>query len=192
MHRRRFPNNTVNATVPTTVTITTTADVNNVKPGQSVPIHADTGGDTSTSSGGSSSGGSSVATGEGGANAGGDAAAPAQTTQTQVSIVFQMFIDTVGDTPLIVSPNPDFDVTIPAMTSAGKHKLICRVAHSNGTTTDVMSSIDITVTSWVGPWRSTGRAQAGARLRLRHPEASPRRFVVDDASRRQKCMRDRD
>lgn len=138
--------NTVNATVPGSVTITTTADVNDVKPGASVPIHADTNEGAASSSGGSSSGGSNVAAGEGGADAASEAGAPAP-AQTQVTVVFQMFIDTVSSTPLIVSPNPDFDVTIPATTSPGKHKLICRLAHSDGTTTDVMSSIDIMVTS---------------------------------------------
>ena len=133
--------NTVNATVPASVTITTTADVSAVKPGESVPIHADTGEATS-----SSSGGSSMPAGDGGADAAGGAAAPAQ-TQTQVTVVFQMFIDTVSGSPLVVSPNPDFDVTIPATTPAGKHKLICRLAHGDGTTTDVTSSIDITVTN---------------------------------------------
>ena len=131
--------NTVNATIPTSVTITTTADVNNVKPGESIPIHAETNEPTS---------GTVVAEADAAAPEGGTVAtSDAGAAQVQESVLFQIFIDTVSGSPLMVTAQADFDVTLPANISVGAHKVICRLAHGDGTPTSTMSSIDITVTS---------------------------------------------
>ncbi|MGH7439853.1 MAG: hypothetical protein ACRENE_29545 [Polyangiaceae bacterium] len=124
--------NTVNATIPTSVSITTTADANHVKAGESLPIHAETNQPASAT----------VV-----AEAGTAATSDAGPAQTQESIVFQIFIDTVSDSPLLVTAQADFSVTLPANLSVGSHKVICRLAHGDGTPTSTMSSIDITVTS---------------------------------------------
>jgi hypothetical protein len=137
--------NTLNASVPGGLTFTTSADVNNVKPGESIPCHAESSGNAgggSTASG-SDAGASPVTDGSAAADA---AQPPPAQTQTTTN-VYQIFIDTLSDTPLMVSTQVDFNVTIPANISAGAHKLICRLAHSDGTPTNVITSIDIKVTS---------------------------------------------
>ena len=130
--------NTVNATVPTDVTISTSADANAVKPGESLPLHVQMSGSSTTTVADAGS------TGTGDAASTGGASAPAP---TQVNVLFQIFIDAVGDTPLVVTAQADFSVTIPPSTSPGHHKVICRVAQGDGTPTNVTSSIDINVTS---------------------------------------------
>jgi hypothetical protein len=147
--------NTINATIPTTVTFTTSADVNNVKPGDSLPCHAQTdqpsgSGSTSSSSASttSSSSSTSSAAPDAGpvmvADAGSTAPAPAP-APAQESVLFQIFIDDDSGSPLFVTAQADFSVTVPAKIAAGSHKVICRVAHSDGTATEVTSSFNITV-----------------------------------------------
>jgi hypothetical protein len=125
--------NTVNPTVPGNVTISTSADANHVKPGDSLPIHVQTAGLATV-----------VVADAGSTGAADSAAAPAQ---TQVNFLFQIFIDSAGGSPLLVTAQTDFNVTIPSDVSAGPHKVICRVAQGNGSPTNLTASIDINVTS---------------------------------------------
>jgi len=62
---------------------------------------------------------------------------------------FEVFLDSTSGTALLVTAEKSFDVTIPAATSAGDHKLICRVDKHDGTATKATSELDLKVVATV-------------------------------------------
>ena len=63
---------------------------------------------------------------------------------------FQIYLDDVNTPPILVTADVNVTVKIPAPTPAGKHKLICRVHHHDGTPTETKVEVDITVKVTVG------------------------------------------
>ena len=62
----------------------------------------------------------------------------------------QIYLDDVSTPPLVVTAQVNVDVKIPAQTKAGAHKLICRVHKHDKTPTDTKFEINITVKVTVG------------------------------------------
>ena len=61
-----------------------------------------------------------------------------------------VYLDDVDSTPLLITAQAMFNVTIPAGTSAGPHKLLCRFHKHDGTPTSTVATVDITVAASVG------------------------------------------
>jgi len=61
-----------------------------------------------------------------------------------------VYLDDVDSTPLLTTAQTMFNVTIPAGTSAGPHKLLCRFHKHDGTPTSTVATVDITVAASVG------------------------------------------
>jgi hypothetical protein len=78
---------------------------------------------------------------------------PAETPpsdRVKVAGHFEIFLDSTSSSALLVTAEESVDVTIPASTSAGDHKLLCRVDKHDGTATTVVSEIDLTVVAKTG------------------------------------------
>ena len=58
---------------------------------------------------------------------------------------FQIYLDETGGDPIVITAQASVNVTIPAATPPGPHKLICRVHHHDGTPTEGSKEIAITV-----------------------------------------------
>ena len=74
----------------------------------------------------------------------------------------QIYLDDVTTPPLVVTAQVNVNVTIPAQTPAGNHKLICRVHHHDGTPTDTKFEVSITVKVTVGTVDSGTASDAAA------------------------------
>ena len=74
----------------------------------------------------------------------------------------QIYLDDVATPPLVVTAQVNVNVTIPAQTPAGNHKLICRVHHHDGTPTDTKFEVNITVKVTVGTVDSGTASDAAA------------------------------
>ena len=76
----------------------------------------------------------------------------------------QVYMDTTATEPLLITAQATFNVTVPAQTKAGGHKLICRVHHHDGTptTTQMEISITVKVTGTVGDASVTVEIDSGA------------------------------
>lgn len=114
--------NTLNVENPD-VSFTTTADVNNIHQGQSVPVEIQTSAFP---------------------------VAPDQTPppeHTHDAVFFKIFLDDPDSQELIVTAAISVNVTIPAATPPGKHELICKTFSHDGEDTGSDSSIDINVTA---------------------------------------------
>jgi hypothetical protein len=61
----------------------------------------------------------------------------------------QIYLDDVAKPPLVITAEVNVMVTIPAQTPPGKHKLICRVHKHDGTPTSTKQEIAITVKATV-------------------------------------------
>lgn len=105
------------------VSMSTTADVGNVRPGQSVPVHIETNAFPVEP----------------------DLTPPPE--HTHDAVFFKIFLDDTDSAELTVTAAVSFNVTIPASTSPGPHELICRTFSHDGEDTDADTSIDITVTA---------------------------------------------
>jgi len=73
---------------------------------------------------------------------------PAQTPPTdrvKVAGHFEIFLDNTSSTALLVTAQESVDVTIPASTSMGDHKLLCRIDKHDGTATKATAEIAFTV-----------------------------------------------
>jgi len=128
--------NTINVDVPN-LSISTDVDVNNIHPGQSVPVTIK--GDMPPAPAPAADAGSSG-------------------SKTQETIIFKLFLDDdSSSTALAVTSSTSVNVTIPASTPPGPHKLLCRAFHHDGTPTDSETSIDITVTTSVSVTTSPSR-----------------------------------
>jgi hypothetical protein len=105
------------------VSMSTTADVHDVRRGQSVPIHIETN------------------------------AFPVEPEltpppeHTHDAVFFKIFLDDTDSAELTVTAAVSFNVTIPLSTSPGPHEIICKTFSHDGEDTDADTSIDITVTS---------------------------------------------
>ena len=74
----------------------------------------------------------------------------------------QIYLDDVATPPLVVTAQVNVNVTIPAQTPAGNHKLICRVNHHDGTPTDTKFEVSITVKVTTGTVDSGTGSDAAA------------------------------
>ena len=73
---------------------------------------------------------------------------PAQTPPTdrvKVAGHFEIFLDSTSGSALLVTAQESVDVTIPASTSMGEHKLLCRIDKHDGTATQATAEISFTV-----------------------------------------------
>jgi hypothetical protein len=68
---------------------------------------------------------------------------------------FEIFLDTTSSAALLVTAEKSVDVTIPASTPAGKHKLLCRVDKHDGTATKAVTELELTVVAKVSTSTST-------------------------------------
>ena len=85
----------------------------------------------------------------------------------------QIHLDDVATPPLVVTAQVNVNVTIPAQTPAGSHKLICRVHRHDGTPTNTKYEVNITVKVTTGTV-DAGHRRSGGRLR-RTPRGPARR-----------------
>jgi hypothetical protein len=108
------------------VAISTTADVNNVHAGQSIPVTIDA---------------KNVFP-----------VAPDKTPPPEHAhdaVFFKIFLDDPDSQELLVTASVSVSVTIPASTSQGSHKIICKTFSHDGEDTDSDTTIDINVTAAV-------------------------------------------
>jgi hypothetical protein len=106
------------------VAISTTADVNNVHAGSSIPVNIEA---------------KDVFP-----------VAPDQTPPPEHvndAVFFKIFLDDADAQELVVTASVSVNVTIPASTPPGSHKLICKTFSHDGEDTGSDSTIDITVTA---------------------------------------------
>ena len=59
----------------------------------------------------------------------------------------QVYLDDVSTTPLLITASTTFSVPVPAATSTGSHKFICRVHRHDGTATTTSFELSFTVTA---------------------------------------------
>lgn len=116
-------NGTLNADVDidANINVTTSIDVRNVMQGQAVPVTVQV---------------TNVTLVE-----------PSATPPAGVSNAghIQVYLDDVDSTALLVTAQTSFSVNVPAGTSPGDHKLICRVHRHDGTPTTTRFELDLTV-----------------------------------------------
>jgi len=108
------------------VAISTTANVNEVHAGQSLPVKIEA---------------TNVFP-----------VAPDQTPPPEHvhdAVFFKIFLDDTDSTELLVTASVSVSVTIPASTPPGSHKIICKTFSHDGEDTNSDSTIDITVTATV-------------------------------------------
>ena len=110
-----------------TVTFDTAIDVNDVKPGQVIPVSVDT---------------TNVYLVEPGV-----APPPAQAANAGH---IQIYLDDVATPPLVITAQVEVKVTVPVATPHGKHKFICRVHKHDGTPTTATFEMSFTVTATTG------------------------------------------
>jgi hypothetical protein len=113
--------NTVN--IDATVKVTTSVDVKNVMPGQVVPCSA-----TATNV---------------------FLIDPSMTPPVEHAADaghFQYYLDDDTAPPLLITAQTTVDIKIPVDTKAGDHKILCRIHKHDGTPTNAMFELKITVT----------------------------------------------
>ena len=118
--------NTLNVTDPK-VSFNTTIDTANVSPGESVPLTLSA---------------QNVYLVE-------PTATPPVAHETD-SGHFQIYLDDETTPPLLITASVSVSVTVPAATTAGGHRLICRIHKHDGTPTGAVSQFNITVKVTVG------------------------------------------
>jgi hypothetical protein len=106
------------------VEISTTADVNNIHAGQSIPLNIDPGNVFPIDP---------------------DLTPPPE--HDHDAVFFKIYLDDTDSQELLVTAAVSFNVTIPQSTSPGPHKIICKTFSHDGEDTDSDSSIDINVTA---------------------------------------------
>jgi hypothetical protein len=105
------------------VSMTTTADVDNVHRGQSIPVHIETNGFPV------------------------DPYLTPPPGHVHDAVFFKIFLDDVDSRELTATAAVSFNVEIPLSTSLGPHELICKTFSHDGEDTGSDSSIDINVTA---------------------------------------------
>jgi len=108
------------------VEMSTTADANNVQPGQALPV---------------------VVAAQDVFLISPSATPPAD--QTAVAGHLQIYFDDMSSDPLLITASESFSVTIPATATVGDHKVICRVHKHDGTPTSATFELDVKVTAKV-------------------------------------------
>lgn len=63
---------------------------------------------------------------------------------------FQIYLDDLDSTPLLITAEVSVTIVVPATIAAGDHKLKCRVHKHDGTPTTAVEEINITVVVTVG------------------------------------------
>jgi hypothetical protein len=106
------------------VTISTTADVDNIRAGESIPVNIEASGVFPVDP---------------------DLTPPPE--HTHDAGFFKIYLDDTDSRELVTTAAISFNVTIPAFTSPGPHKLICKTFTHDGEDTESDSSIDINVTA---------------------------------------------
>jgi hypothetical protein len=135
--------NTINANVDldhANINATTTTDVSNVKSGATVGINVTL-------------------------DSGVYLIPPEQTPpadKVSVAAHFQVYIDDENSAPILVTASTTINVTVPASTPPGPHKLICRLHHHDGTPTQSETTVNITVSASVGVTTDAGSPQVDA------------------------------
>lgn len=74
----------------------------------------------------------------------------------------QIYLDDLNSQPLLVTAQVSVSVTIPPATPPGPHKLRCRVHKHDGTPTNVVTDVDITVVAGAGTSDAGTPSDAGA------------------------------
>lgn len=114
--------NTVNVDATVSIAASADVDVNDITPGQAVPLKLNADGATLV--------------------------APDQTVssaQAESAVYFKVFLDDTSSTELVATASTMVTVTIPPKTPEGHHKLICQLYKHDGTPTDQQQSLDINV-----------------------------------------------
>ncbi len=76
-----------------------------------------------------------------------DPAATPPTGDTTDAGHLQVYLDDTSSTPLLITASASFSVTVPAATSMGSHKIVCRVHRHDGTATTTSFELNFTVTA---------------------------------------------
>ncbi len=126
--------NSVGVDVNATVMATTSVNVNDVQPGQAMPVQVAVTNVTLV-----------------------DPNMTPASTVTNAAYL-QFYIDSTSNPPILVTAQTSVMVTVPASEPAGGHKLLCQVYKHDGTPTTSTTEIDFTVSATV----SVGPADAGA------------------------------
>ena len=113
--------NTLNVTDPK-LTFNTTADVTNITPGQAVPLTLSAENIFLV-----------------------DPAATPPPEHVNDAGYFEIYLDDESTTPILITAQVNVSVTIPATTTAGSHKLICRIHKHDGTETAAVEEFSFTV-----------------------------------------------
>ena len=114
--------NTVDVDAKVSINATADVDVNNVKPGQAVPLTLAADNVTLV-----------------------DPKEKPTTEQERTAGHFSIFLDDTSSTALTVTASTSVSVTIPQTTKEGPHKLICQLDKADGTPTSTTQSLDIMV-----------------------------------------------
>lgn len=104
------------------ITLSTTADIDRIRPGQLVPMTVDIDSITLVEPA---------------------VAPPPEHVADAAYLVFTL--DDESSTPLLVTAETEVDVEIPPSTTAGPHRVICRVHAHDGMPTDTAAELDINV-----------------------------------------------
>jgi plastocyanin len=72
---------------------------------------------------------------------------PKDSTDDDKAAYFKICLDDEDSEPLLITAQASAQVTIPAKTSKGKHRLICRLHKHDGTPTDQQQEVSINVSA---------------------------------------------
>jgi hypothetical protein len=117
--------NSVGVDVNATVMATTSVNVNDVQPGEAMPVQVAVSNVTLV-----------------------DPNTTPPSTDTNAAYL-QFYIDSTSSQPVFVTAQTSVTITIPPSEPAGGHKLLCQVYKHDGTPTTSMTEIDFTVTATV-------------------------------------------
>jgi hypothetical protein len=74
-----------------------------------------------------------------------DPASDPPANRVEVAGHFQIYFDNTSSTPLLITAEESFSVTIPASAPAGDHKVICRIHKHDGTPTEATFELNLKV-----------------------------------------------
>ena len=117
--------NTVNANANVDFAVAANVDVNNVKPGDSVAVTMNVTGSAKLV----------------------DPNSTPTAADVDTASHFQIYLDDTASAPILVTAQTSVSVTVPAKTSPGDHKFICRLHKHDGTPTDVEKEVQFKVTA---------------------------------------------
>lgn len=117
--------NTVNANANVDFAVAANVDVNNVKPGEALPVTMKV------------SGGATLVEP--------NSTPPANEVDTAAH--FQIYLDDTASAPILITAQTSVSVTIPGKTPPGDHKLICRLHKHDGTPTNEEKEVSFKVSA---------------------------------------------